>query len=71
MGLGLALRDVEAQSRLIAQELRDNRFEVSFSRLSEFERNGNTPNIFRLYTLARIYRMRTSELLQWYGVPFR
>ncbi len=68
-GLGLTLRAVEARSRIIAHELRSKRFELPFSRLSEMERNGNAPNIFRLYTLPRIYRLRTPELLGWYGAP--
>lgn len=69
--LGLTLREVEAHSRIVADELKSRRFEVPFGRLSEMERNGHPPNIFRLYTLARIYRLRTSELLKWYGVPHR
>ena len=69
--LGLTLRDVEARSREIANELRNRPFELPFGRLSELERNGQPPNVFRLHTLVRICRLRTSELLQWYGVPFR
>jgi len=69
--LELTLREVEAGSRVIADELKSTRFEVPFGRLSEMERNEHTPNIFRLYTLARICRLRTSELLKWYGVPYR
>lgn len=69
--LGLTLREVEARSRVIADGLKSGSFEVPFARLSEMERDGHTPNIFRLYTIARIYSLRTAELLEWYGVPYR
>ena len=68
---GLTLRDVEAASLRIADELKDRRFAIPHSRLNDLERKSNVPSIFRLYTLARIYKRRIRELLAWYGVPFR
>lgn len=69
--LGLTLREVEARSGVIARKLKSKRFKLPFSRLSELETDGQAPNIFRLHALAQIYGLHTSELLEWYGVPYR
>lgn len=69
--LGFSLREVEAKSLVIATELHDRRFALPFARLHDIETNGVVPNIFRLYTLACIYRQDMRNLLRWYGVPFR
>ena len=68
---GWSLRNVEQQSMHIAAELKDRRFAVPYSRLNDIERNNTVPSIFRIYTLARIYRRDLRELLLWYGVPSR
>jgi transcriptional regulator with XRE-family HTH domain len=66
--LGLTMRDVETASARIAQNHGNDEFAIAPSRLSDFETKGVIPNIFRLYTLAVIYRRDLRELLCWYGV---
>ena len=68
---GWTLREVEAQSMRIAQQHQDRRFLIPHSRLNDLERSNSAPNIFRLYTLSRIYKRRIREILVWYGVPSR
>ncbi len=66
--LGLTIRDVESASSRIAERHGNEDFAVSLSRLSDIETKGILPNIFRLYSLAVIYRRDLRELLSWYGV---
>jgi len=68
-GLGLTMRDIETASERIARK-RDNNAEylIPISRLSDFETKGVIPSIYRLYSLAVIYRRDLRELLQWYDV---
>jgi transcriptional regulator with XRE-family HTH domain len=54
--LGLTLRDVESASAEIAARHANQEFFIPFSRLSEIETKGLIPSIFRIYTLAAIYR---------------
>jgi hypothetical protein len=44
---------------------------VPSSRLHSYETHKLTPSIYRLYTLARLYRRRLTEVLTWYGIPLR
>jgi transcriptional regulator with XRE-family HTH domain len=66
--LGLTIRDVESASNRIAQRHGNEDFAVSLSRLSDIETKGILPNIYRLYSLAIIYRQDLRELLSWYGI---
>ncbi len=66
--LGLTTRDVEAASQAIAARRGSEQYAVQISRLSDIETKGVTPSIFRLYTLAAIYRRDFTELLSWYEV---
>ena len=66
--LGLTMRDVETSSARMAEKYRNEEFSVPPSRLSDIETKGVLPSIFRLYTLAVIYRRDLRELLTWYGV---
>ena len=66
--LGLTIRDVEAASvRLAARHVNED-FVLSLSRLSDIETKGIVPSIYRLYTLAAIYRQDLREVLSWYGI---
>ena len=62
------MRDVESASMRIAEKHGNAEFGVSPSRLSDIETKGLIPSIFRLYSLAVIYRRDLRELLSWYGV---
>jgi len=66
--LQLTLRDVEAISFRIARAHGREEFSIPFSRLFRIEAKGVVPNIYRLYSLAVVYRCDFREVLQWYGV---
>jgi transcriptional regulator with XRE-family HTH domain len=66
--LGLTMREVESASSRIAERHGNDEFAVSPSRLSDIETKGLVPSIFRLYSLAIVYRCDLRELLTWYGI---
>lgn len=66
--LGCTMRDVESASLQIAQRRGSEEYAIPPSRLSDIETKGVVPSIFRLYSLAAIYRCSFRELLDWYGV---
>ena len=66
--LGLTMREVESASVRIAERHGNDEFAVCPSRLSDIETKGLVPSIFRLYSLAIIYRCDLREILAWYGM---
>jgi transcriptional regulator with XRE-family HTH domain len=66
--LGLTMRDVESASARIAEKHGSDEYAIPPSRLSDVETKGVIPSIYRLYSLAVIYRKDVRELLSWYGV---
>src|SRR6266567_2097099 len=66
--LGLTMRDIETASERIARKRENEEYLVPISRLSDFETKGVIPSIYRLYSLAVIYRRDLRELLLWYEV---
>lgn len=66
--LGLTMRDVEGASTRIAEKHGNDEFAIPPSRLSDVETKGVIPSVYRLYSLAVIYRRDIRELLSWYGV---
>jgi len=66
--LGLTMRDVEGASARIAEKHGNDEFSIPPSRLSDIETKGVIPSIYRMYSLAVIYRRDVRELLSWYGV---
>lgn len=66
--LGYTMRDVAAGGLQVARRLGNEEFAIPPSRLSDIETKGVVPSIFRLYTLAVIYRCNYRELLSWFGV---
>jgi transcriptional regulator with XRE-family HTH domain len=67
--LKLTYREVVSASREIARRHGNAEFSLALSRLADIENKGTVPNIFRLYTLCAIYRLKLDEVLQWYGIP--
>ena len=65
---GLTIRDVETASIRIAAKHQNDDFIIPLSRLSDIETKGIVPGIYRLYSLAVIYRRDLREFLAWYGV---
>jgi transcriptional regulator with XRE-family HTH domain len=66
--LGLTMRDVENASEKLAHKRGNEEYFVPISRLSDVETKGVTPSIYRLYSLAVIYRASFRDLLELYGV---
>jgi transcriptional regulator with XRE-family HTH domain len=68
--LGLTMRDVESASEKLARKRSNEEYLVPISRLSDVETKGVTPSMYRLYSLAVIYRTPFREMLQLYGIDF-
>ncbi len=66
--LRLTIRDVESASARLAAKYRTDDFGIALSRLSDIETKGVVPSIYRLYSLATIYRHDIRQLLAWYGI---
>jgi transcriptional regulator with XRE-family HTH domain len=66
--LGLTVRDVEAASSKLATRHRNQEYAITISRLSDIETKNILPNIYKLYSLAVIYRMSFAEIAELYGV---
>jgi transcriptional regulator with XRE-family HTH domain len=64
----LTIRDVETATWKVAARHNQDEFAIPLSRLSDIETKGIVPSIYRLYSLAVIYRQDLRELLAWYGV---
>lgn len=66
--LGLTIRDVESASDAIAQKYTNEDYAIPLSRLSDIETKGVVPSIYRLYSLAVIYKCEVQELLSVFGI---
>lgn len=64
--LGLTMRDVSAASARIAKQEKNIGFRIPISRLHAIEQ-GVVPSIYRITSLARVYKRGLRELLGWYG----
>ncbi len=65
---GLTMRDVEAASIVVAAKHGNDEFVIPLSRLFDIETKAITPNIYRVFSLAVIYRVEVKTILSWYGV---
>ena len=68
--LGLTIREVEAATIQIAKIKSSDEFAINLSRLSDFETKGVVPSVFRMYSLAIIYKIDFLEIVSWYGIDF-
>jgi transcriptional regulator with XRE-family HTH domain len=66
--LNLRYRDVEEASDRIAKKRKNDEFLIGLSRLADIENKGTVPSIYRIYSLAAIYRLDFMEVLEWYGI---
>lgn len=66
--LGLTIREVETASLRIATQHNNEDFALSLSRLSDIETKGILPSLYRLYSLAVIYRRDIRELFDLYDI---
>lgn len=66
--LGLTLKDVETQSRRIAEARETIDYLFTAGRLSQVENSNSVPSLYKLATLSEIYHLHYDELLRLYGV---
>jgi transcriptional regulator with XRE-family HTH domain len=66
--LGYTLRDVEQSSAELAERLGNEEYAIPLSRLSDMETKHVVPSVYRMYSLAAIYRLDFHELMTWYGI---
>jgi transcriptional regulator with XRE-family HTH domain len=65
---GITLRDVQRASRRIAEAKGDPKYCISNGWLVQLENCISPPNIFHLFALGAIYRVRFLELLRLYDI---
>lgn len=65
---GLTLQRVEQLAAQIAAAFNNQEFAIPISRLSHIETKGVVPSIYRIHSLARIYRLTPDMILGWYGI---
>ena len=56
--LGLTMRDVHRVTRKVGKQRHNSDYIVSPSRLSDIEKHGHTPNLYRLHALALAYHCK-------------
>jgi hypothetical protein len=66
--LGFTMRDVETSSTRIAEKHKNEEYVVPVSRLCDIETKSVLPSMYRIYSLAVIYRLDVHDLLSWYGI---
>ncbi len=66
--LGITTREVEQVSHSIAKAEDNNDFLISNARLTQIENDGSMPSVYKIYSLAIIYRISMDDLLRIYGV---
>ena len=65
----ITLREVELESRRIAEAKGDTRFYISNTRLTQLENNPlSEPSISKIFSLSTIYRVSMIELMRFYTV---
>ncbi|HZU45114.1 MAG TPA: helix-turn-helix transcriptional regulator [Terriglobales bacterium] len=69
--LGLTLRQVEAESRRLAEQKKNPDFLISRGWLNNIENGIYKPSIFKLYTLGAIYHVHWSAIFSYFGCDMR
>jgi len=65
----VTVREVELESRRIAEAKGDKRFYISNARLTQLENDPlSEPSLWKLFSLSAIYRVRITELMRLYNV---
>jgi hypothetical protein len=52
----------------LAERYKNEEYGIPLSRLSDIETKGLVPGLFRMYSLAVIYRLDFLDILAWYGI---
>jgi transcriptional regulator with XRE-family HTH domain len=68
---GLTLRDVEEQSRRIAEEMQLFDYLITAGRLSQVENSNSLPSLYKLATLSFIYKLPLTEMFRIMGLTFQ
>jgi transcriptional regulator with XRE-family HTH domain len=66
--LGLSTRGVQAMSRQIASEKRNEEFFLSHNWVTDIERGRFMPRMFRMYSISVIYRRNYTEVASLFGL---
>lgn len=66
--LNLTLRQVEQASLEIADAEGSSEYVVSVGRLNQIENDGSLPSIYKLYSLAVVYKLSVEEMMGTYGI---
>jgi transcriptional regulator with XRE-family HTH domain len=66
--LGITTREVEEQSRSIAEAEGNEEFYISNAWLTQIENKQSIPSIYKLYSVAVIYRIKFTDLLKLFSV---
>ena len=66
--LGITIREVEDYSRRIAVAEANEEFLVSNAWITQIENKVGVPSVYKLYSLSIIYRIKFTDLLQFYGI---
>ena len=67
--LNVTVREVELESRKIAEAKGDMRFYISNARLTQLESNSlSEPSLWKLFSLSAIYKVRMTVLMRLYNV---
>lgn len=69
--LGITTRDVENLSQKIAEEEKNLEFQISNAWLTQLENSDSVPSIFKLYSLAAIYRVKFTDLMLLFGMDLQ
>jgi transcriptional regulator with XRE-family HTH domain len=69
--LGITTRDVAELSQRIADEEKNEEFNISYAWLTQIENSDSVPGIHKLYTLSIIYHLHLGELLLLFGLDVR
>jgi transcriptional regulator with XRE-family HTH domain len=69
--LGITTRDVESLSQKIAEDEGNPEFQISNAWLTQLENSDSVPSIFKLYSLAAIYRVKFTDLMLFFGLDLQ
>ena len=65
---GLTLKDVEEQSRRIAEEMQLFDYLITAGRPSQVENSNSLPSLYKLAILSFIYKLPLTEMFRIYGI---
>ena len=64
----LTMKDVEEQSRRIAEARRNIAYLITSGRLSQIENSNSLPSVYKFASLSEVYQVPYVELLRNYGI---